>query len=501
MSRKLIAILQFTVILCLQNLNGQVTDTTLFVSLDKNTVTAGELITQITQQTNYIFSYDTRIVDEDALVSLQMVRLELFKALDLLSGALDLNYSLIDNYVVLYKKYATGRLQLHGTIIDANTGEPIKLATIGLRNRGIGTVTNNDGNFLLNILPDYLNDTVIVSHIGYQNSKIVAGKMYDNNMVIIMYRDYLSIPEIIVRVRDPLSILDRTLGSIVDNYGNTPAMLTGFYREGVSRRKELQIYSEAVVQIFKSSYGRSFVREQVKVLQSRKIENTEAKDTLAIRLEDGIQTIFELDAARNLFDFMNPESYDRYNYRLTDIVMVDEGTAFVISFEQQDWVEEPLFKGDIYINAEDYAILMIEFELNQSFINQINDEYVVKVPNSFIINTDYVRYSVQYRKEGDRYYLSHVRGDLGFIAKGKRKLFNSHYNVFVELAVTGFQTEVIDRFNKEEIVPSRTIFSNTINEYDSKFWKEFDFIPPDESLQKSLQKLKIKLSEYTGSLL
>ncbi len=59
---------------------------------------------------------------------------------------------------------------------------------------------------------------------------------------------------------------------------------------------------------------------------------------------------------------------------------------------------------------------------------------------------EYVRYRTRYRYIDGRYYLSHVRGDLGFLAKGRKKLFSSRFNVFFELAVTDHQTANVERF-------------------------------------------------------
>ena len=75
-------------------------------------------------------------------------------------------------------------------------------------------------------------------------------------------------------------------------------MLTGFYREGVMKKNELQIYSEAILQIYKSAYSGTILGDQIKVYKSRKIENTDRSDTLAVRLKAGLSTCLELDGAK-----------------------------------------------------------------------------------------------------------------------------------------------------------------------------------------------------------
>ena len=75
------------------------------------------------------------------------------------------------------------------------------------------------------------------------------------------------------------------------------------------KKGDLQIYSEAVVQIFKSPYTGSLLNDQLKVIRSRKIENTGMKDTLTMRLKAGLSSCLMLDGARNTFDFLFPGNY------------------------------------------------------------------------------------------------------------------------------------------------------------------------------------------------
>ena len=269
---------------------------------------------------------------------------------------------------------------------------------------------------------------------------------------------------------------------MASNYGTTPALLTGFYREGVYRKKEPQVYSEAVVQIYKSPYARSLQNDQIKVIRSRKIENLEAKDTLAVRLKAGLSSTLSLDGMRHMFDFLDPESFNSYDYHLTDIVTIDGETAFVISFKQKEWVTEPLMKGDIYINVDNYSVVLAEFEINPLYIDQTGESFISRLPRNYSMKPEYVRYRTRYRHVDGRYYLSHVRGDLGFLARGKKRFFSSRFNIFFELAITDHRTDNVVRFDHEELAPVYSVFSQTINGYDAEFWKDFDFLKPEDDL-------------------
>ncbi|MEM1406929.1 MAG: carboxypeptidase-like regulatory domain-containing protein, partial [Bacteroidota bacterium] len=57
-----------------------------------------------------------------------------------------------------------------GRVIDEATGESLPFATVSVKDKSDGTVTNPDGEFNL-FLPAYKpnEDTLVVSHIGYAN--------------------------------------------------------------------------------------------------------------------------------------------------------------------------------------------------------------------------------------------------------------------------------------------------------------------------------------------
>ncbi|MCK7531465.1 MAG: hypothetical protein MZV63_10740 [Marinilabiliales bacterium] len=61
--------------------------------------------------------------------------------------------------------------------------------------------------------------------------------------------------------------------------------------------------------------------------------------------------------------------------------------------------------------------------------------------------------------------------------------------------MTDHQTENVVRFEHEELAPVYSVFSNTISGYDPEFWKDFDFLKPEDDLMEALGRLKIRLGE------
>ncbi len=471
-------------------------------------VKTGNALNIITRQTGYNFTYDSRLINRENKIRLIFTGEKLDVILDSILKSDSLRYSVIDKYIIISRFVpapvhvpdslpAEESALISGIIIDAESKDPLPFATVALKNRGKGTVTNNNGEFGMNITRDFFKDTLSVSYLGFIRREIPVEQALGNNFTIAMKREFIPIPEIIIRTRVPQEIIYKALTAIPKNYGNTPAMLTGFYREGVMKKQELQVYSEAIIQLYKSAYAGTLLNDQIKIYKSRKIENTGLHDTLAIRLKAGLSTCLELDGAKNIFDFMSRESTDEYNYRITDIVSFDEDAAYVIDFEQKEGIDLPLYRGSVYINTSDYAILQADFELHPLYIHKMKESFISSSSRGFNTWPVTVKYSVSYRKVEGRYFLNHVRGDLLFTSKQNKKLFSSQFSVFFELAVTGMNTMNVNRFDREELAPIHSVFSKTITSYDPEFWGGQDFLKPEDNLLQALKNMKVRLLEFS----
>ncbi|HLN21325.1 MAG TPA: carboxypeptidase-like regulatory domain-containing protein [Bacteroidales bacterium] len=475
-------------------------------TINEGTLRTIDALDAVSLKTGYSFTYDSRLIDPEKKVRLSFDQTPLREVLRSILQNDSLEFSLIDKYIVISRTRKEGSLRssppavagfISGTIVDEETGEPLPFATIGFKNIQRGTVTNNNGGFGLNVPSQSYDDTLYVSYLGYIERKIPVEQASGSNMVIKMRREYISIPEIIIRNQIPQDIIFKAYQAIPENYGKTPALMTGFYREGVLRKNELQTYSEAILKIYKSPYSTSFQNDQIVVIKSRKIENLDRSDTLAVRLKAGLSTSLELDGARNFYDFINPESIKDYNFRLTDIVRYGDESAYAIEFESRQNSEFSFFRGTIFINTYDFGILNVDFEITPSRIDKIKESFISSSSGGFVTWPVSVKYNVTYRKAGNRYFLSHVRGDLIFASKQKRKLFNSQFKVFFELAITGTELENVKRFDREELAPIHSVFSETIKTYDKSFWKDMDFLRPEDNLLEALKNMKAKLMEFS----
>lgn len=481
------------------------------LSLRFNDTSISGILKSISRKTGYYFTYDTDLVEPGRLASLKANNRPLRSILDTLFNDKLLNYSVIDNHIIIYRSMndETSLLReegrepvylLAGRVTDAENGEPLPYATIGIKSKGKGTVANYEGEYTLKLGKEFLDDTLVVSYLGFFSRKIPVEQAVDNHFDISLTRFYVPIPEVLIRNREPQELIRNAKRNIPENYGSNPVQMTAFYRESVSKRNKLQTYSEAVLMMYKSPYTASLFNDQIKIYKSRKINNLERSDTLTFKLSSGLDGSLRLDGVKNTFDFLSTESFPYYNYRMTDIINIGDEAAFVIEFEQKEQVTDmALPKGVMYINTVNYGIHAVDFEINEDYIDELERSYIQQAAKSFNVRIRSVKYRVNYRYINDRFYLNHVRGDLEFYARKKNRLFGNTYTIFFEMAITDIDTLNVRRFEREERAPLHSIFSETINTYDRQFWGTDNYLGPEEGIKEALSRINARMSEYQSN--
>lgn len=100
---------------------------------------------------------------------------------------------------------------MQGQIIDATTKTGVPFATIGVKNRSIGTVADSTGKFQLQFSLDSVgtNDPVIVSCIGYNSVEINSQKLTDARQIIALSPSVTYLNQVAVK---PLKFKVKTFG-------------------------------------------------------------------------------------------------------------------------------------------------------------------------------------------------------------------------------------------------------------------------------------------------
>lgn len=489
--------------------SGDVLNRKIHLSIRKGTVY--KLLGQITERTGYLFIYDSKIIQNDEIVRIKPGDYTVGEALRLIIHDPAIQPQVIGNHILLQqfaaapppaaapdslRPHPSSYFTMEGILQDRYTGEAIAFGSIGLKEAPIGTISNQNGEFRLHI-PDSLRQAhLYFSHLGYQPQEIACSVFEGHSLSISLEPKVISIQEVIVRRVHALQLIQQMMEQIETNYSRQPVYLTTFYREGIERKKDFVSLTEAVFKIYKTPYQAFASADQVKLLKMRRISNQQEKDTLITRMKSGINACLMLDLMKHPPDFLSPDGDRFYTYAHTDIAVVDDRLANVISFEQRTHTDIPLYKGDLYIDTDNNALLRATFEINPRYIKKAAGMFVEKKSKDLRITPEKVIYTITYKPWNGIYYINHIRGDLHFKIKKRRQLFNTtSLHTWFEMVTCKTDTLHVNRFARSETLPTRSVFSETHFTYDESFWGGFNVILPEDKLSEAISKISSKIEE------
>ncbi|HNP07527.1 MAG TPA: carboxypeptidase-like regulatory domain-containing protein, partial [Cyclobacteriaceae bacterium] len=146
-------------------------------------------------------------------------------------------------------------LTISAKVVDRETKEPLPFASVGLKNKPIGTITNLQGEFDFHIPIEFRNDVLVINMLGYLPYEDPAWTVTNNVTTIEMVKSTQFLDEVIVS--DSLrggEILSIALGRIAQNYPMKPFLLDGFYRDIKEVGGTYVSLLEAAVKIFDEDY-------------------------------------------------------------------------------------------------------------------------------------------------------------------------------------------------------------------------------------------------------
>ena len=138
--------------------------------------------------------------------------------------------------------------------MDADKDTPLLFAQIALSNSTIGTVSNEEGQFFLGIPENHLNDTLVITFLGYEPVRMpVSGLINKSNLFRLKSKE-VELKEVEVIALTPEEVIRRAFYRISENYGGDSLVLTAFYRSQKYAGKKLAEFAEAIIEDLKTGY-------------------------------------------------------------------------------------------------------------------------------------------------------------------------------------------------------------------------------------------------------
>lgn len=473
-------------------------------SLEFSNISVDSALQIIENKTGLHLTFNSDFLRTKEKVNAHFQNVPLCIILDSLFSNPRLNYQIIESQLVVYEQASLSNIlepdsiakpkkyfSFGGEIRDLETEETLPFASISMQNSLLGTISNEDGIFSLQLWNYDINDSVLISYLGYSALKIPL-KNISKYQIFRLQSTSISLKEVIVRDKSPVELLRSAIANKRKNYPNLSFVQRAFYREAVKRDKKYMLYSEGILDVLKRPYRPSLFSEQVKLVKQRSFKSVTREDTVQFKLHGGIQTSLDLDVVKHSFSFIDLASMDEYTYLMSDMVLDEGRLTYKIEFKPKNSKQALAFEGSIYLDVESLAFVRFEFKYTKISLQEMRSAFVIRSsPKLKIVPTD-VHYSVVYKRLGELYYIYHIQGELNLKVKRKRKFLYSKYSASFEMVATELSGSAPRRFVSDQTIKPNKIFSDFSPHYDLNFWGGDNFLLPETDLMEAFERLSLE---------
>lgn len=372
------------------------------------------------------------------------------------------------------------KILVSGKVLDKETKEPLTFASIGIKGKSVGTITNLQGEFDFHIPIELRNDFLVINMLGYKTFEAPVWTLLDINPLIIeIEKSTLLLNEVIIS--DSLTggdILQIALSRIEENYPMTPYLMYGFYRDLKKVGGTYISLLEAAVKIYDDNYeeprNKNKLRERVALQEVRRSLGYGSRFTNYFDQENLLEVLLLHNSVRYRH-FPYEQSFFDGIARLKD-TYYDGQEIFILSHQGD-------YQLTVYVEKSSYAIIHIEYE--EKGEDKLSKKRGLE---SKLVNTKRVN---DFKKYDGKYYINYISVD-------------SKVNWYdLKTQELKFETELQQSLLINEILPNAIGRINSNQKmkayglqyqdppYNKKFWDSYNMIkesPLDLKIIKDLEK-------------
>lgn len=348
-----------------------------------------------------------------------------------------------------------------GQLIDAEKNEAIPFATIRIKDKAVGVISNVDGTFKVPLEFKEIGEVLEISCLGYQTLLVELSTLMENEVNIVPLKpSAFELQEVVVSAEvkslSAVQIVKNAIKNIPQNYPQSAFGLSGYYRDYQVSKGSYTNLNEALIQLKDLGFSKEDNSQNIYRLSNYK-KNTDFKtDVWAkkpydytygtkivphAKMENSggneLLTLFAHDAIRNYkkesfsyIDKMEKDFIKKHEFRVLGETNFNQERVYQIGFFYNN--AEYAAVGNIYIAVEDFAILKLDYSLYR-----IKDE-----PLSIMVVNPLDRFSDGFNRSGKNL-LYHILTEYTRGFKGRMYLnYISFYNKILIQRPAAFKSRV-----------------------------------------------------------
>lgn len=277
--------------------------------------------------------------------------------------------------------------RVYGKVIEGADREPVPFATIILKNKLVGTTSNELGEFLFRLPEGAESDTLVFSSMGFESEEIPANQI-ELPLTVILMPFVRNLDEVVIVPYPPEYYIKQMIMHVDQNYPSNPFETRSYYREQLLENHLTINHSEG---IFKSYYPNYVSKKpnQHQVLLYREAEHTQDLQFMKKRIEKhrekarkkgklkededksteeiistsfgGPDSILSIDFIRRPHLFLDSTHFGKYDYWMEPSTVYEGNDLTVIGFKARRTIQNMRSTGKIFIDNNTYALVALEY--------------------------------------------------------------------------------------------------------------------------------------------
>jgi hypothetical protein len=388
--------------------------------------------------------------------------------------------------------------QFKGSILDSKTKNELIYASITVSGTSISTISNSEGKFAIKIPKQKQNESLVISFLGYKNKVVSIKELKPDKNILYLEPSNTMLEEVVVNTSDAYTLFLGVLNNRLQNYGDDPIEMTGFYRETIRKRRTYVSLSESILSIQKQPFI-STAPDQISLFKGRKNTDYTKLDTVNFKLQGGPFSALYVDVIKYPSFIFSKNSLEIYDFSLEENTQINGKQVLVLAFKQKPSYENPLYYGKLYIDAKSLAVVSATFSLNVEDKIRAGLLFTRKKPAGLDVYPTEVSYQINYRQQNGKWIFAYSRGDLTFKLNWAKRIFNTVYTSTIEMAVTDWKKQDIKEVQTTQELTSNVIMSDKVESLaDPDFWGKYNIIEPEKSIEQAIRKIQRKALNERG---
>ncbi len=355
---------------------------------------------------------------------------------------------------------------VEGYVFDAEKREPIPFATIKVKGWAKGVVTNRNGSFKVPKKFAELNDTLVISSMGYDNKVISLHEIMTEELNIVFLEPHVyGLDETVVyaekKKKKRLSakgIVRKAIRNIPENYPHQAFGLSGYYRDYQWHENDYLNLNEAIISIYDQGFGskdlqstafslhhivmnENFARDSIsekpynyknksKIIDMAQLDAYGGNELQILRVHDAIRN-YDISSYAFVYKLKN-QFLSNHRFKRGDDVFLDNKPFYNITFTNSQNGYSAL--GNILVDKQNYSIYNMNYTLFHNDIDVKVNSGASEIKKQLIFEV-----LSEYRPFNEQMFLNYITFNNRFLLPESPRFYMEQYYVNIRtqrLAIT-----------------------------------------------------------------